>query len=93
MKKLQQVRKDILDDIAAMDVLKNKIMNSFRELKYNPATKQGILFFLREDFEKSYEHFQFKVKNFIDETYRRWQENFAASKGSSEAIENGIKLG
>ena len=33
------------------------------------------------------------MKNFIDETYRRWEENFAASKGSSEAIENGIKLG
>ena len=55
-----------------MDVLKNKIMNSLRELKHSASNKAGIFFFNREDFEKSYENFQFKIKNFIEETSNRW---------------------
>ena len=37
MKRILQARKEITEDLAAMDTLKNKIMNSLRELKYTPG--------------------------------------------------------
>ena len=34
MKRILQARKEITEDLTAMDTLKNKIMNSLRELKH-----------------------------------------------------------